>query len=443
MTNDVESIVLALWHDNTASGTNIIAKKTQRICRRRGLAIPAESTVRHYLDSLPEAVKMTRGGRFDLWDKQAKPTIPFQGSRYANQRHQSDHKRMDLHSRIMVDGEWRPVQLWLTPLLDDYSRAIVGRHITVGSANSWSITQAIRHAAMPKEEIGWEVCGLPEIFQCDNGADFLSGAVQTALATLKVTIDVDPPHYPNRKGKIERFFRTLDQGCLRGLPGHMADIGTSEGAAKKHLMELLTPEDILKEIDRWIIEDYHQRTHSETGEKPIDRWRNTVRLRVPDEGEVARVLLRLESTSRLVQRTVSFTKNGEGGSYWSLKIPDLYHERVRVAYNPEDMRRIAIHSEETGEYHGELWLLGHPDCPFDEEMVKATGARYKNGLKTRINGYLALAKELEEELKVDEEVDSEVEEIVEELDSKEDEAGDADQAEEQEIRDIIDELDSY
>ena len=442
MTSEVKAIVLAFWQASKARGVNNVTTKTQDICRLRGLRVPSESAVRHYLDSLPEPIRMTRGGILDEWDKQAKPTIPFRGSQYANERHQSDHKRMDIHSKIFVDGEQIPVVLSLTPLVDDYSRVVAGLHQTIGTGNAWSITQAIRHAVLPKVEAGWEVCGLPEIFQCDNGKDFVSNAVQTALATLGVSIDIDPPYYPNRKGKVERFFQTLDQGCLRDLPGHMDDIGTSEGAARKNLNRLLTPEDIEYEIKRWIVEDYHERTHSVTGRKPIELWRETVRLRVPDDGDVFRVLLRMEAGTRTVQRVVQFTKHGQGGSYWSLEIPDLYQRKVRVAYNPEDMRRVAIHCEETGEFLSELSLLGHPECPWDEETVKATGGRYRNGLKARIAEHMKRAAELDEELKQDR-ITADTATAVAEEPEAESEQDVAEEAEQQEVADILDELDSY
>jgi putative transposase len=367
--------------------------------------VPSVSAVKEYLYKLPEELKMTRGGDFRAWDRQARPRVQYRPTTRANERFQADHARLDIWARTLVDGTSSLVQLWVTALLDDFSRAIPGIAVTAGSANSWSITQALRHAVLPKEEPGWEVCGLPDVFQCDRGADFMSDSVHTALGVLGIRREPDPPHYPNKKGKVERVFATLDQGCLRGLPGHMSAIGRTEGAAKKHLAELLTPEQIEEEIKRWIREEYHQQTHSSTGRKPIESWRETVHLKIPDEGEVFRVLLRMENEVRKVQRVVRFTKNGAGGEYWSPEIPALYGRRVKVAYNPEDMRRVALHCEETGEYLAEPWLLDHPECPHSKEVILKEGRQYRRGLKARIKGHLAKIHELEAEAREDQEWD--------------------------------------
>jgi putative transposase len=200
MTFEVQSVVLRIWHHTPAAGAILVGRLVEEECTRLGLPVPSRSAVKAYLDSLPEAVKITRGGRFVEYDKQARTTLPIQFSRYANQRFQADHTRLDIWARHLVDGQWVPVQLWLTVLLDDYSRAIAGIAITKEAANSWSITRALRHAFLPKKDRRWPVHGMCEVFQCDRGADFMSHAITAALGVLGVTIDPDPPYYPNRKG---------------------------------------------------------------------------------------------------------------------------------------------------------------------------------------------------------------------------------------------------
>ncbi|HYX29051.1 MAG TPA: hypothetical protein VE863_10830 [Pyrinomonadaceae bacterium] len=113
----------------------------------------------------------------------------------------------------------------------------------------------------------------------------------SSLAYLGVALDPDPPYYPNRKGKIERWFLTLDRGCLRILPGHMDSIGTTQEAAQKHVNILLTIPQLRKEIERWIVSDYHQHTHSETGRKPAELWEETVRLRMAESDDALRLML--------------------------------------------------------------------------------------------------------------------------------------------------------
>lgn len=387
MTQQVKAIVLKYWHGLPAAGVNIIARNVAGECKKLNVRPPTESTVRAYLDSLPEPEKLSRGAHMDVWDKQARPVQTFRGSKRACERYQSDHARLQLWGRVLKNGEWEPVQVWLTAHLDDYSRAIPGIAVSIGSANSWSITRSLRHAILPKEEPGWEIFGVPDILQTDQGGDYMSHAITTALGVLGIRHDPDPPYYPDGKGKIERFFRTLDEGCLRGLPGHMEAIGKSEGAAKKNLHKLLTPEQIEREIKIWIVEEYHQRRHSSTKRKPIELWQETAQPRLPSEGEVFRALLHLDEGVRTVGRTVDFTKDGEGGSYWSPDILALWGRKVRVGYHPADMSRIVLHCQSNGEFLAELWLLDHEDCPYDWADVKRAASQYRHGLKSRAAKY--------------------------------------------------------
>src|SRR5690606_7612566 len=167
---------------------------------------------------------------------------------------------------------------------------------------------------LPKVDSRWRVHGICDVLQCDRGADFMSHAVTAALGVLGVAIDPDPPYYPNSKGKVERWFLTLDHGCLRGLPGHMEAMGRSRGAAEKQVHKLLTPEQIEREITEWIVNEYHVRTHSATDRKPIELWEETVHLRTPTEDEVFRALMRMEDRVRTIQPVIQFTRDGNGGS---------------------------------------------------------------------------------------------------------------------------------
>src|SRR5690606_21160132 len=111
---------------------------------------------------------------------------------------------------------------------------------------------------------------------------------------------------------------------LRALPGHMKAIGTSKGAAEKHIHKLLTPEQIEAEITKWIVSEYHVRTHSTTDRKPIELWEEKVHLRVPTEDEVFRALMRMEEGVRKVQPVIEFTRDGKGGLYWCPELLEHY-----------------------------------------------------------------------------------------------------------------------
>src|SRR5205823_2469896 len=150
---------------------------------------------------------------------------------------------------------WKPFRVYLTVLLDAHTRAIMGHVVSTKYPDSWTIALAFWRAIMPKVGRKCKVCGTPKAFESDRGRDFISAAIAATLAELGTLPLPDPPRYPNDKGKVEAVIKTIDLGCLRILPGHMNAIGSTEGAALKRVHELLTLQQLDREISRWIDED--------------------------------------------------------------------------------------------------------------------------------------------------------------------------------------------
>jgi putative transposase len=237
--------------------------------------------IKKFLKNRPLHDKLVREGKIEVWDKQARPVVRFNITSYANERWQVDHSRLDIWVREKVNSKWQPAQVYLSVALDAHSRAIAGIWLSTRYPDSWTVALLLRQAILPKQHPDWKNRGVPNIYQPDRGRDFMANSIMISLGYLGISRDPDPPHYPNRKGKIERWFLTLDRGCLRMLPGHMAAIGVTMGAAEKHVAELLELPDLREEIVKYIVESYHQRTHSETGRKPAGFWEETALVRMP------------------------------------------------------------------------------------------------------------------------------------------------------------------
>lgn len=389
MTAEVRQLVFRYWIGRPAAGPRAVWSMVAPECERLGLPVPGEESVKKYLAGLPRPLQLFRAGKIGEWDKQDRPVVEFQMSVYANERWQADHARLDVWVRARADGRWVPREVWITSALDEFSRAIPGFVLSARTPDAWTVSQLLLQAIRPKERPGWRVCGLPEVLQTDRGKDFTSHAVLTALAQLKVRVDPDPPHYPNRKGKKERFYRTLDQGCLRRLPGHMDAVGRTETSAAKHVHLLLTVEQLRAEIEHWIVEEYHERTHSGTDRKPIELWEERVRLRLPDDEEVFRVLMVRSDRLRRVRRTgIRFhPPGGEGGTYWAPVLVEHAQRDVRIAYHPADPRYVLAYDADTGEFIGECWIMGQPDSRYGIGDVKQTRTRFRRGLKRRVEEY--------------------------------------------------------
>ncbi len=389
LTDETKKIILYYFFTYSAAGQRAVWKATCKICLERKLPCPSESSVKKYIDLLPQPLKMFRRGDPGerQWRHEALPVIRYENTSYGNQRWQADHTELPIWVRLRVDGKWMPCKVHLTGFIDAHTRSIPGCQISSKHPDSWSIALALRHAILKKNNKKWRNCGLPSIFQCDRGKDFMSHAIRATLAKTGVAFDPDPPYYPNRKGKMERFFLTLDTGCLRILPGHMKAIGKSEGAALKRVHELLTLNQLKAEIERWIVEDYHERVHSETQRKPAEFWLETARLRLPADDDLNLLILK-EDKERTVKNTgLIFTHKGEKRLYWSPELAFHYGERVKVAYNPEDLESVLLYCAATRKFICEAFDMNAENPRYAISDIRLNRSQFRRGLKDRILEY--------------------------------------------------------
>jgi putative transposase len=395
LTKEVEDMTLALWYAHPAAGSKAIWEELKRVCPKH-IKCPKYDVIKKFLKNRPLHDKLVRAGKIEVWDKQARPVVRFNITSYANERWQVDHSRLDIWVREKVNGKWQPAEVYLSVALDAHSRAIAGIWLSTRFPDSWSVALLLRQAVLPKSHPDWKNRGIPSVYQPDRGKDFMANSVFISLGYLGISRDPDPPHYPNRKGKIERWFLTLDRGCLRMLPGHMAAIGHSRGAAEKRVAELLELPDLREEIIRYIVENYHQRTHSETGRKPAEMWEETVLLRTPEsEDALNALLLKADKTRKVENNGITLTICGVKGDYWAPPLVDYVRQDVQIRLNPDDRRSVLVYSVDTGEFICEAFLMGQEDSPYTIEDVARVRSQYRQGLLERMSSYAKKAEEFD------------------------------------------------
>ncbi|HEV2146288.1 MAG TPA: Mu transposase C-terminal domain-containing protein [Longimicrobiaceae bacterium] len=388
-TPTVRDIVLSCWVGRPAAGPKGVWVMVQRLCQDQGVEAPSYEAVKKLIYAQPRALHLFRAGKMDFWQKQDRSVVEFQMARRANERWQADHSRLDIWIREWDGDAWVASEVWMTSAIDEFSRAIPGFVLSSETPTAWSISLLLMAAILPKERPGWEVCGIPEIFQTDRGGDFMANTTLLVLAQLQIRHDPDPPNYPNRKGKKERWYRSLDTGCLRLLPGHMDAIGRVQSSAQKHVHLLLTQEQLREEIERWIVEDYHTRTHSVTQRKPIELWQETAALHLPEDEEVFRLmLLRSDRTTRVQRIGVRFrVASGKRLTYWAPILAEYVQRQVLVSYNPMDERWVYLYCASSGELICKAGVMGRPDSHYTVTDVMKTRRAHGRGLRQRIEKY--------------------------------------------------------
>jgi putative transposase len=394
LTFEIKKRVLAWWFARSAAGPRAIWKEIVKECQERKIKVPGYDTVKKYIESLPEAYKLFREGKLSIheWERSFCPVVRFDLTSYSNQRWQIDNSRLDIWVRVKDGDRWVPAQAHICACICAHSRSIPGLVLSAKDPDAWTTALLIMNAVAPKENPDWKNKGMPFILQPDRGKTFLAHAVVSSLAYMGVALDPDPPYYPNRKGKMERWFLTLDRGCLRILPGHMDAIGRTHEAAENHVDVLLTIPQLRKEIERWVVTDYHQQTHSETGRKPAELWEETVRLHIPESEDALHLMLLKSDRERTVYNTGINFRFGDSDVeekriYWAPEL--IYHigERVRLRYNPEDRESILVYSSATNTYICEAWLMGEEDSRYTIEDVKRTRNEFRRGLQERMKDY--------------------------------------------------------
>lgn len=334
---------------------------------------------------------MFRHGKIGVrkWEREAAPVVRYENTEYANQRWQGDHTELPIWVKVRKENNWLAVRVFLSSFLDAHSRSIPGFILSCKYPDAWTIALLFRQAILAKKRKNWKNKGIPMIFQSDRGRDFLSHAIAATLAILKILFDPDPPYYPNRKGKKERFYETIDAGCLRILPGHIKDIGTSESAAQKRVHELLTLSQLNDEIERFIVEDYHQRIHSETGRKPAELWEETVRLRMPASEDDLNLLILKDDKERTIKNIgISFTCKSKKNVFWSPELVYHYGRKVRLGYNPEDLESVLVYCAETREFLCEAFSMRSDYPRYNVEDIRTIRSQFRKGMKDRIKEYI-------------------------------------------------------
>jgi transposase InsO family protein len=200
--------------------------------------------------------------------------------RFPNECWQSDV----MHGPYIKEGCGPARKTYLVAFLDDHSRLIVGAEFFFSEATV-NIKEVLRTAVM--------TYGVPSKLHLDNGKNFCALDIELACAAMSCVLIHSTPYYPESKGKIERFFRTVRDCFLSGL---------------RNVNSLL---ELNQTFNAWLNTEYNRRAHSSlNNETPLDTFlkhaQNRIR-RLPAHIDPQELFCRKES--RLVGKDGTFRVN--------------------------------------------------------------------------------------------------------------------------------------
>ncbi len=171
--------------------------------------------------------------------------------------------------------------------------------------------------------------GIPHKVHSDNGSPMISAEYETGLVRLGIKHEKIIPGAAFQNGKIESFWKPLEGRLIKML-------------AK---VKPLTLDALNQYTQPWVMFDYNHAIHSETGQKPIDRYmsdKNVVR-RPPDFEALGKEFRRIVSRrQRLTDGTISIE-----GVLFQIPIRFRHMRDLHVAYSQWDLSNAALVDEQT------------------------------------------------------------------------------------------------
>jgi putative transposase len=243
---------------------------------------------------------------------------------------QADHTPLDVW---LLDEAGKPAKPYLTAIEDDYSRMIMGYRLSFQPATALTTALTLRQAIWRKDDPRWSAYGIPSVFYTDHGSDFTSKHMEQVAADIRMELVFSEKGVPRGRGKVERFFRSVDQLFLQDVPGY-APKEYAEAEAT------LTLPDFEQRFRTWLLEDYHRRIHSETERQPKDRWEAGGFVpRMPASLEQLDLLLLTVAKMRRVQQDGIHFQNHR---YMDITLAAFVKEEVLIRYDPADMGEIHV-----------------------------------------------------------------------------------------------------
>jgi putative transposase len=161
----------------------------------------------------------------------------------------------------------RAVPLRIHALLDDHSRYVVAIQACATERESEMLALVVKALRLHHA---------PGTLYLDNGSTYNGAVLSTACGRLGISLVHAKPYDPQARGKMERFWRTLRQGCL------------------EHMGTMQSLQDVQVRLLAFVDEHYHHSAHASllgrTPAQVYEEGRSKDPLRISDDKKLAEAL---------------------------------------------------------------------------------------------------------------------------------------------------------
>lgn len=265
-----------------------VIREYERMCRNAGVEAAHDNTVRNRIKELAEIDSVRkRKGRSAARGYEPTPG-KFPEGRFPMEVTQIDHTPIDLQ---FVDEDNRKSigRLWLTVLIDVYSRMILGFYISPDAPSMMSVGMCLANAILPKEskmaelaefilpkesklsELGikreWRAWGLMNKIHADNAGEFRGYDLRRVCQEYDIDLEWRPVGKPHYGAHIESLLGTFMQE-VHLLPGTTFSNVEEKGDYDSEKEAVFTQDEFEKWLTIYITGVYHKTKHTGIGMAP-------------------------------------------------------------------------------------------------------------------------------------------------------------------------------
>lgn len=185
---------------------------------------------------------------------------------------------------------------YLMAAIDCFSGMIAGFDIGFDPPSYVSAARCLKHVIgfkkfenLPRKEDGspiiknaWPVNGVPRTFVLDNDAAFHAESFEKTAKAMNCHIDYVPPGEPWEKGKIERFWGTVQTAYVDMFPGNVLRIDKNPDVTYDPRKDAtITLSQLRLFITKALVDVHHIGIEPETYKRRIDIWNEAVAINPP------------------------------------------------------------------------------------------------------------------------------------------------------------------
>ncbi|WP_122055468.1 Mu transposase C-terminal domain-containing protein [Vibrio sp. Evd11] len=169
----------------------------------------------------------------------------------------------------------------LTILYDRYSTCIVGLSVNYRDPSYETVRAAFLNSVLKKDWIKEKYPSIKSEWPCygkitnlivDNGAEFWSDSLESALKPLVTDIQYNQRGKPWRKAGVEKSFDTFYKKLFSRFPGKTFTNPTQLKDYNPKRDAVINVSDFLELLHKWLIDVYHKKADTRYKRVPYQKW---------------------------------------------------------------------------------------------------------------------------------------------------------------------------